>query len=131
MYRCTKFDPFFVKVKGSKSGDVEVEDQSLIAFMSSHYYPVLIASRLIGIFFFLSLVVSRNAEGNTEATREAEKWVLNNKDSFLKDFKELLSFPSISSHPERRKDVERAGDWVADKMKEVGLENVQFLEKGQ
>lgn len=58
--------------------------------------------------------------------------------SYLEDhqadhMEELLHFlriPSISSLPEHADDVRTAGNWVADRMRNAGIENVQMMETG-
>jgi acetylornithine deacetylase/succinyl-diaminopimelate desuccinylase-like protein len=57
-----------------------------------------------------------------------EEYVRRNKDRFLNELLELLRIPSISTLPEHKKDVARAAQFVADKLKAAGLENVEIIE---
>ena len=41
-----------------------------------------------------------------------------------------MRIPSVSSLPEHKEDVARAGEWVATSVREAGLENVQILPTG-
>jgi acetylornithine deacetylase/succinyl-diaminopimelate desuccinylase-like protein len=46
----------------------------------------------------------------------------------LEELKELLRIPSISTLPDHAKDVRRAADWITQKLKAIGFENIQLLE---
>jgi len=48
----------------------------------------------------------------------------------IQEFIELLSIPSISSLPEHAGDVRSAAEWVAERLKRAGMENVQIMETG-
>jgi acetylornithine deacetylase/succinyl-diaminopimelate desuccinylase-like protein len=50
-----------------------------------------------------------------------------NGPSYLDELCELLRIPSISSLPEHAADVHQAADWVADRLKAAGVEEVQVL----
>src|SRR3972149_4615780 len=45
----------------------------------------------------------------------------------LAELMEFLSIPSISTLPEHTPDVERAAAWVAERMRAMGLNNVEVL----
>lgn len=47
---------------------------------------------------------------------------------FLEELKELLRIPSVSTLPDHREDVRRAADFVADKLRAAGMENVELIE---
>lgn len=49
---------------------------------------------------------------------------------FLDEFLELLRIPSISTDPAAADDVRRAADWVADRLRQAGMEEVRILETG-
>ncbi len=53
-----------------------------------------------------------------------------NEVRFLEELKALLRIPSISTDPERRDDVRRAAEFVADDLKRIGLEHVRLVETG-
>lgn len=47
---------------------------------------------------------------------------------YLNELFHLLSIPSISTLPEHHEDIHKAASWIAEHMKEIGLENVQLLQ---
>ena len=47
---------------------------------------------------------------------------------YLNELIEFLKIPSVSTQPEHTQDVKTAASWVADKMKDAGLENVRVIE---
>ena len=54
-------------------------------------------------------------------------FVEQNKDRLLQELFSFLRIPSISTLPENKSDVERAAKFVADSMKDAGLENVEII----
>ncbi len=52
------------------------------------------------------------------------------KSRFVEALMDFLRIPSISSLPEHAGDVERAADWVAERMKAAGIEGVRVLPTG-
>ena len=55
-------------------------------------------------------------------------YVQQNEARFLEELKELLRIPSISTLPEHNGDTHRAAEYVAGKLREVGMENVEIIE---
>src|SRR5262245_22827575 len=49
---------------------------------------------------------------------------------YLDELLEFLRIPSISALPQHAADVERAGQWVADRLTRAGAENVRVLPTG-
>ena len=49
---------------------------------------------------------------------------------FLDSLLEFLRIPSISALPEHAPDVQRAGEWVASRMREAGIEAVTVMQTG-
>lgn len=49
------------------------------------------------------------------------------RDAFLKELKELLRIPSISTIPDHKKDVKRAAKFIASQLEDIGLENVHLI----
>jgi acetylornithine deacetylase/succinyl-diaminopimelate desuccinylase-like protein len=47
---------------------------------------------------------------------------------FVEELKELLRIPSVSTAPEYAGDVRRAAEFVADGLREAGMENVRLIE---
>ena len=56
-----------------------------------------------------------------------KSYLIENQDRYLNELVEFLRIPSISSLPEHKEDVAQAGEWVADRMKQAGIENVEIL----
>ncbi len=54
-------------------------------------------------------------------------YVEQNKDRLLQELFSFLKIPSISTLPEHKKDVDRAAAFVAESLKNAGLENVEII----
>ncbi|MEH7332623.1 dipeptidase [Neobacillus drentensis] len=52
-------------------------------------------------------------------------YLAENRDKHLAELKEFLAFPSISSLPEHKDDVQKAANWVAKSLQEIGMEKVE------
>jgi acetylornithine deacetylase/succinyl-diaminopimelate desuccinylase-like protein len=60
--------------------------------------------------------------------REAAlQYAHNNKEQFLSSFKEILSIPSVSTDPEHAEDICRAAEWMAEQLRELGMQKVQIF----
>jgi acetylornithine deacetylase/succinyl-diaminopimelate desuccinylase-like protein len=57
-----------------------------------------------------------------------DRYVRENEPRFLDELKELLRIPSISTLSEHDQDTHRAAEFVADKLRAAGLENVEIIE---
>jgi acetylornithine deacetylase/succinyl-diaminopimelate desuccinylase-like protein len=55
-----------------------------------------------------------------------ETYLKEQQPRYLEELIQFLSIPSISSLPEHAQDVQRAAQWVANRLKVAGLENVQI-----
>lgn len=55
-------------------------------------------------------------------------YVKSNQDRFLEELFDWLRIPSVSALPEHNGDVRRAGEWVVNKLKTIGFENVGLKE---
>ncbi|MHB8605121.1 MAG: dipeptidase [Thermoplasmatota archaeon] len=53
-----------------------------------------------------------------------------NRAKHLEELKELLRVESVSAQPVHKKDIEAAALWVADKMRDAGLQNVKLMPTG-
>lgn len=60
-------------------------------------------------------------------SQAANDYIRSNSERFLEELKDFLRIPSISTDPERAGDVARAAQWVADKLRAAGLENVEII----
>ncbi|MEP7376453.1 MAG: M20/M25/M40 family metallo-hydrolase [Chitinophagaceae bacterium] len=56
-----------------------------------------------------------------------EKYIDENADAHLKEFIELVSIPSISSIPSHKPDVAKAGEWIVNKLKAIGMTTAQLI----
>jgi acetylornithine deacetylase/succinyl-diaminopimelate desuccinylase-like protein len=55
-------------------------------------------------------------------------YVILNRDRILDGLREFLRIPSISTLSERKSDVRRAADFVADELRAAGMQSVQLIE---
>jgi acetylornithine deacetylase/succinyl-diaminopimelate desuccinylase-like protein len=51
-----------------------------------------------------------------------------NHSRFLDELKDLLRIPSVSTLPEHKDDCRKAAEWLAAKLRRVGMENVRLIE---
>jgi len=51
-----------------------------------------------------------------------------NRDRYLSELKQYLAIPSISALPQHQADVRRCGEWTAEEMRRIGLENVRVID---
>ncbi|PWT76269.1 MAG: peptidase M20 [Bacteroidetes bacterium] len=56
-----------------------------------------------------------------------EKYIDEHNDAHLKELAELVSFPSISSIPSHKTDIQKAGAWIVNKLKSIGIDNAQIM----
>jgi len=57
-------------------------------------------------------------------------WLAAEEERHLAEFFELLRIPSVSALTERHADVERAAAWVADRLRQAGVPEVEVLPTG-
>jgi acetylornithine deacetylase/succinyl-diaminopimelate desuccinylase-like protein len=62
----------------------------------------------------------------TEPTKALE-FARRNHDRYLAEYKEFLSIPSVSTLSEHKPDMQRAAEWVAGQMRQMGLQNVEIM----
>lgn len=55
------------------------------------------------------------------------KYIDEHKDAHLKELYELLRIPSVSTKTERKPDIERAANWIAEKLRTVGMSKVEVI----
>jgi acetylornithine deacetylase/succinyl-diaminopimelate desuccinylase-like protein len=58
------------------------------------------------------------------------QYIDSQRDANLAELVEFLRIPSVSTKSEHKPDIERAARWVADKLREAGLEKVEILPTG-
>ena len=56
-----------------------------------------------------------------------ETYLREHRDRHLEELKELLRIPSISSLPEHKADVRQAAEWVAEKLRSIGVPKVEIM----
>ena len=57
----------------------------------------------------------------------ALKFAQTHRSRFVDQLGEFVTIPSVSTDPERFGDVRRAGEWVADQLRGLGMKNIQFF----
>ena len=55
------------------------------------------------------------------------KYIKENQDEYIVELKELLRIPSISTLAENKSDINRAAEFVSDKLKEAGMNRVEIF----
>ncbi len=63
-----------------------------------------------------------------EQREKALEYAHEHKEDFLKEYKQILSIPSVSTDPEHQKDIHRAAEWMAASLRSLGMENVEIFE---
>ncbi len=63
----------------------------------------------------------------TDVRSSAIQYAHEHREQFLEDLKELVRIPSVSTDPEHTKDMHLAAEWVANKLKTIGMQNVQIF----
>jgi acetylornithine deacetylase/succinyl-diaminopimelate desuccinylase-like protein len=58
---------------------------------------------------------------------ELTAYIDSRRDANLDELKEFLRIPSVSARSEHKQDVERAANWVAEKLRAAGLDNVEIV----
>jgi acetylornithine deacetylase/succinyl-diaminopimelate desuccinylase-like protein len=61
-------------------------------------------------------------------SEQVDRYVQANEARFLEELKELLRIPSISTAPEHNADTHKAAEYVCEKLRAAGLENVELIE---
>jgi acetylornithine deacetylase/succinyl-diaminopimelate desuccinylase-like protein len=56
-----------------------------------------------------------------------DAFVQQNKNRMLEELKDFIRIPSVSTLPEHKDDVARAAQFVADKMRNAGLEHIEII----
>src|SRR5579862_5891854 len=54
------------------------------------------------------------------------EYIDSRRDENLNELKEFLRIPSVSAKSEHKPDIEKAANWVADKLRAAGLENIRI-----
>ncbi|MGH9783613.1 MAG: peptidase M20, partial [Terriglobia bacterium] len=59
-----------------------------------------------------------------------EAYIESHRDRFLNELKSFLAIPSVSTLPQHKPDVERANEFVADRLRAAGIEHVERIPTG-
>src|SRR5690349_18198294 len=57
----------------------------------------------------------------------ALKYLEENQDRFQNELIELVRIPSISHDPAYKADMDKAADWLANKLRSMGVNNVEIM----
>src|SRR5258706_6371633 len=63
----------------------------------------------------------------TDHRQAALDYAHQHKAGFLDSLKELVAIPSISTNPEARADIQHAAEWVAARLKQLGIDKVAVM----
>ncbi len=63
---------------------------------------------------------------STAHIQEILSYLHTNRKRFLQELKAILAIPSISTDVEHKTDMQRAADWFAGQLRELGMQNVQI-----
>lgn len=66
----------------------------------------------------------------TDNKSQALAYAKANQERFLNELVELVKIPSVSTDPERKADMLSAAKWVADKLSQIGMENIDVMDTG-
>lgn len=61
------------------------------------------------------------------AALTAEAWLDQEQDRYIEELKEFIRIPSVSAKPENFADVQRAAEWVVERVKRAGIENARVM----
>jgi len=59
--------------------------------------------------------------------KKALEYVRSNRERFLKELKEIVAIPSVSTLDENKSDVKRAAEWVAAQLRSIGMNKVKIM----
>jgi len=62
--------------------------------------------------------------------QQAVEYARKNQDKFLDDLKAIVAIPSISTTPENKSDMDRAAEWMASRLRNLRMNNVQIMPTG-
>lgn len=94
----------------------------------------------LSIFVTLNLLVDTNSiaqntianasqkEKVNSSLASYEKYIDDKMDAHLKEYKELVSFPSVSSVASHQTDVKKAAAWIVNKLKAIGMITAQQIQ---
>ena len=82
----------------------------------------------IGLILFVNTnSIAQNTKKVKPQLASVEKYIDDKMDAHVKEFIELVSIPSISSIPSHKPDVAKAGAWIVNKLKAIGITTAQLI----
>ncbi len=60
--------------------------------------------------------------------KEVINYIENNKNRYIDELKEFLKIPSISTLAENKSDMQTAANFVAEKLKDAGLNKIEIFQ---
>jgi len=63
----------------------------------------------------------------SEQRNAALNYINQHESDFLEELKQLVALPSVSSDPEHKADMTRTAEWVANKLRSLGMQKVQVM----
>ena len=94
---------------------------------SSKFTTLLILFALTLFVTTVSTAQNTNAKTAKPSYTSYEKYIDDRMDAHIKEFIELVSIPSISSIPSHKPDVAKAGTWIVNKLKAIGITTAQLI----
>jgi acetylornithine deacetylase/succinyl-diaminopimelate desuccinylase-like protein len=78
--------------------------------------------------FRLCLKSLKSKEAHLNPAQDAlSKYIESHRDAHLQELCELLRIPSVSTKSEHKGDIEKAANWVANKLRSVGMTKVEII----
>ncbi len=65
---------------------------------------------------------------NRENTMDWQEYLNKHRDRFVGELMEFVKIPSISAQSQHKDDVLKAGEWVAERLKNAGLDHVEIFQ---
>lgn len=93
-------------------------------------FSIFIGFNLLANTYSIAQNINSKKDKSNSSLASYEKYMDAKNDGHLKEFKELISFPSISSIASHKPDINRAAAWVVNKLKAVGMTTAHIIETG-
>jgi acetylornithine deacetylase/succinyl-diaminopimelate desuccinylase-like protein len=84
-------------------------------------------SLITGILLFCCINAIAQQSAAKASMQAYEKYIDEKMDARIKEFRELVSIPSISSIPAHKADVAKAGAWIVQKLKSIGMSSAELI----
>lgn len=88
----------------------------------------ILKSLTLPIFVSLTLLTNTNSTAQVKPSLTSyEKYIDDNNNAHLKEYRELVSIPSISSIPSHKPDIDKAAAWIVNKLKAIGMTTARTI----